>query len=46
MMRDPYYEPNGEERRGWLMMDPDKIEKAMRFCAERGIRLNTLCSGT
>ena len=46
MMRDPYYGPNGEETRGWFMMDPKKIEKAMRFCAERRIRLNTLCSGT
>ena len=46
MMRDPYYGPNGEETRGWFMMDPRKIEKAMRFCAERRIRLNTLCSGT
>jgi predicted amidohydrolase YtcJ len=46
MMRDPYYGPNDEETRGWFMMDPKKIETAMRFCAERRIRLNTLCSGT
>ena len=46
MMRDPYYGPNGEETRGWFMMDPMKIETAMRFCAEHRIRLNTLCSGT
>jgi predicted amidohydrolase YtcJ len=46
MMRDPYYGPNGEETRGSLMMDPKKIEIAMRFCAEHRIRLNTLCSGT
>ncbi len=46
MMRDPYYGPNGEETRGWFMMDPRKIETAMRFCAEHRIRLNTLCSGT
>jgi predicted amidohydrolase YtcJ len=46
MMRDPYYGPNGEETRGWFMMDPKKIETAMRFCAEHRIRLNTLCSGT
>lgn len=46
MMRDPYYGPNGEETRGWFMMDPKKIEIAMRFCAEHRIRLNTLCSGT
>jgi predicted amidohydrolase YtcJ len=46
MMRDPYYGPNGEETRGWFMMDPKKIETAMWFCAEHRIRLNTLCSGT
>jgi predicted amidohydrolase YtcJ len=46
MMRDPYYGPNGEETRGGFMMDPKKIETAMRFCAQHRIRLNTLCSGT
>jgi predicted amidohydrolase YtcJ len=46
MMRDAYYGPNGEETRGWFMMDPRKIETAMRFCAQRRIRLNTLCVGT
>lgn len=45
MTKLPYYGPNGEETRGWLMMDPKKIEQAMRFCAERRIRLNTLCVG-
>jgi hypothetical protein len=46
MMRDPYYGPNGEETSGWFMMDPKRIETAMRFSAEHRIRLNTLCSGT
>jgi predicted amidohydrolase YtcJ len=46
MMRDAYFGPNGEETRGWFMMDPRKIEIVMRFCAERRIRLNTLCVGT
>jgi predicted amidohydrolase YtcJ len=46
MMRDAYFGPNGEETRGWFMMDPKKIEIAMRVCAERRIRLNTLCVGT
>ena len=46
MMRDAYFGPNGEETRGWFMMDPKKIEIAMRFCAKRRIRLNTLCVGT
>lgn len=46
MMRDAYFGPNGEETRGWFMMNPKKIEIVMRFCAERRIRLNTLCVGT
>jgi predicted amidohydrolase YtcJ len=46
MMRDAYFGPNGEETRGWFMMDPKRIEIVMRFCAERRIRLNTLCVGT
>jgi len=46
MMRDAYYGPDGAETRGRHMMDPEKIEAVMRFCAERRIRLNTLCVGT
>ncbi len=46
MMRDAYYGPDGAETRGRHMMDPNKIEAVMRFCAEKRIRLNTLCVGT
>ena len=46
MMRDAYYGPDGAETRGRYMMDPDKIQAVMRFCAQRRIRLNTLCVGT
>ncbi len=46
MMREAYYGPDGAETRGRHMMDPEKIEAVMRFCAERRIRLNTLCVGT
>jgi predicted amidohydrolase YtcJ len=46
MMRDAYFGPNGEETRGWFMIDPKRIEIVMRLCAERRIRLNTLCVGT
>jgi predicted amidohydrolase YtcJ len=46
MMRDAYYGPDGAETRGRHMMDPKNIEAVMRFCAERRIRLNTLCVGT
>lgn len=46
MMREPYLGPDGRDTVGAYMMSPEKIEVAMRFCAERGIRLNTLCVGT
>jgi predicted amidohydrolase YtcJ len=46
MMRDAYFGPDGNETRGEFMMDPRRIETAMWFCAERRIRLNTLCVGT
>jgi hypothetical protein len=46
MMRDAYYGPDGEETHGRYMMDPKNIEAVMRFCAERHLRLNTLCVGT
>jgi hypothetical protein len=46
MMRDAYFGPNGEQTRGWFMIDPKRIEIVMRLCAERRIRLNTLCVGT
>ena len=46
MMRDPYYGPDGEQTYGQYMMDPNKIKLAMRFCAKKRIRLNTLCVGT
>jgi len=46
MMRDAYYGPDGQQTHGRYMMDPNKIEMAMRFCAEKRIRLNTLCVGT
>jgi predicted amidohydrolase YtcJ len=45
-MRDAYYGPDGEETHGRYMMDPKNIEAVMRFCAERRLRLNTLCVGT
>jgi predicted amidohydrolase YtcJ len=46
MMRDPYYGPDSHQTYGQYMMDPNKIELAMRFCAKKRIRLNTLCVGT
>jgi predicted amidohydrolase YtcJ len=46
MMRKPYNGPDGHLTHGQYQMSPEKIEIAMRFCAERRIRLNTLALGT
>jgi predicted amidohydrolase YtcJ len=46
MMREPYLGPGGEETSGYFQIAPEKAEAAMRFCAERRIRLNTMCMGT
>jgi predicted amidohydrolase YtcJ len=46
MMREPYLGPDGRDAMGTYMTSPEKIEIAMRFCAEKSIRLNTLCVGT
>lgn len=45
MMREPYRGPYGEETRGYFHIDPKKAEIVMQFCAERRIRLNTMCMG-
>ncbi|MGH7055003.1 MAG: amidohydrolase [Stellaceae bacterium] len=46
MMRDPYLGPDGQETCGYFHITPEKAELVMRFCAERRIRLNTMCMGT
>lgn len=46
LMRDPYRGPYGEHTCGYFHITPEKAEAVMRFCAEKRIRLNTMCMGT
>lgn len=46
MMKEEYEGPYGEKTRGYYHITPEKAEIVMRFCAERRIRLNTMCMGT
>jgi predicted amidohydrolase YtcJ len=46
MMKDEYEGPYGEPTKGFYHITPEKVEVVMRFCAERKIRLNTMCMGT
>lgn len=45
MMSSEYIGPYGEHTCGFHNISPDKAERAMRFCAERRLRLNTMCMG-
>lgn len=45
MMSSEYVGPYGEHTCGFYNTPPDKIERAMRFCAEHRLRLNTMCMG-
>lgn len=45
MMRSEYLGPYGEHTCGFYNTAPDKIERAMRFCAEHRLRMNTMCMG-
>lgn len=46
MMKEEYEGPYGEPTKGFYHITPEKVEVVMRFCAERKIRLNTMCMGT
>ncbi|QND72882.1 amidohydrolase [Tardiphaga robiniae] len=45
MMRRPYKGPNGNPTCGEYQMAPQKIELAMKFCAQHRLRLNTMAVG-
>lgn len=45
MMTSPYVGPYGEHTCGFYNTSPEKAERAMRFCAEHRLRLNTMCMG-
>jgi predicted amidohydrolase YtcJ len=46
LMREPYRGPYGEPTRGVSFVSAEKAERAMRFCAARGLRLNVIVAGT
>ncbi|MGY3691724.1 putative amidohydrolase YtcJ [Bradyrhizobium sp. USDA 3240] len=45
MMSSSYIGPYGEHTCGFHNIAPEKAERAMRFCAEHRLRLNTMCMG-
>jgi len=45
-MRDPYKGPYGDLTRGVSFIPKDWCEIAMRFCAQRNLRLNVVVAGT
>lgn len=45
MMTSDYLGPYGDRTCGFYNIAPAKAERAMRFCAEHGLRLNTMCMG-
>jgi predicted amidohydrolase YtcJ len=45
MMNEVYLGPYGGRTTGYYNTAPDKVKAAMRFCAERRLRLNTMCMG-
>jgi len=45
-MRDAYRGPYGAPTTGVSFVSPEKAERAMRFCAARGLRLNVIVTGT
>ena len=46
LMRDPYKGPYGDSTRGVSFIPREWCELAMRFCAERKLRLNVVVAGT
>jgi predicted amidohydrolase YtcJ len=40
LMREPYLGPYGEETRGRSSVSPDKVDQAIRYCHQHGVRLN------
>lgn len=45
LMREPYMGPYGEQTTGRSFVSREKAERAIRFCAERGLRLNLVSAG-
>jgi hypothetical protein len=45
LMREPYQGPYGEKTTGRSFVSVEKTARAIRFCAERGLRLNIVTAG-
>ncbi len=45
LMREPYRGPYGERTTGRSFVSPERAERAIRFCAEHGLRLNIVSAG-
>ncbi len=45
LMREPYTGPYGELTTGKSFVSHERAERAIRFCAERGLRLNIVSAG-
>jgi predicted amidohydrolase YtcJ len=45
LMREPYLDPYGERTLGRSMVSREKVEQAIRFCHDHGLRLNIVASG-
>jgi predicted amidohydrolase YtcJ len=45
LMREPYQDPYGQPTTGHSFVDPAKIEQAIRFCDEHGLRLSIVTAG-
>ena len=46
LMRDPYLGPYGEPTTGVSFVSIERIDEAMRFAHDRGLRLNVVTAGT
>ncbi len=45
LMREPYLDPYGAQTTGQPALSPQRVEQAIRFCHDQGVRLNIVASG-
>ncbi|GAA4600623.1 amidohydrolase [Actinoallomurus liliacearum] len=45
LMREAYSDPYGRPTRGRPALSPEKVQEAIRYCHENGVRLNIVTSG-
>lgn len=46
LMREPYRGPYGEETTGVSFVSLERVQRAIDFCSEHGVRLNVVTAGT